>query len=173
MTRIQLNFLPTFVAVAQLENLRAAAEALHLTHSAVSQQIGELENRLGFPLFDRRGRRIHLNAAGQALLRQAAPALALVEDGGYALVFDANGTQLRVQRVEAVAPHPYTALGWEVDDVAVQVRALAANGVVTTRFPGLPQDADGVWVTPDGSRVAWFQDPDGNTLSISQPPPAA
>ena len=81
MARIQLNFLPTFVAVAQLENLRAAAEALHLTHSAVSQQIGEIETRLGFPLFDRRGRRIHLNAAGQALLRQAAPALALVEDG--------------------------------------------------------------------------------------------
>ena len=57
MPRIQLNFLPTFVAVAQLENLRAAAQALHLTHSAVSQQVAEIERRLGFPLFDRRGRR--------------------------------------------------------------------------------------------------------------------
>ena len=96
--------------------------------------------------------------------------LALIEDGGYALVFDANGTQLRVQRVEAVAPHPYTALGWEVDDVVAAVRVLAARGVATARFPGLPLDADGIWETPDGSRVAWFHDPDGNTLSISQPP---
>ena len=98
--------------------------------------------------------------------------LALIEDGGYALVFDANGTQLRVQRVEAVAPHPYTALGWEVDDVTASVRALAARGVAMARFPGLPLDADGIWDTPDGSRVAWFHDPDGNTLSISQPPRA-
>jgi len=98
--------------------------------------------------------------------------LALIEDGGYALVFDANGTQLRVQRVEAVAPHPYTALGWEVDDVTASARALAARGVAMARFPGLPLDADGIWDTPDGSRVAWFHDPDGNTLSISQPPGA-
>ena len=98
--------------------------------------------------------------------------LALIEDGGYALVFDANGIQLRVQRVEAVAPHPYTALGWEVEDVTAAVRALAARGVAMARFPGLPLDADGIWDTPDGSRVAWFHDPDGNTLSISQPPGA-
>ena len=96
--------------------------------------------------------------------------LALIEDSGYALVFDANGTQLRVQRVQDVAPHAYTALGWEVDDVAATVRALAANGVSMARIPGLPLDADGVWDTPDGSRVAWFRDPDGNTLSLSQPP---
>jgi len=98
--------------------------------------------------------------------------LALIQDSGYALLFDANGTQLRVQRVEAVAPHPYTALGWEVDDVVAQARALAASGVAMARFPGLPQDADGVWTSPDGSRVAWFHDPDGNTLSISQSPDA-
>ena len=96
--------------------------------------------------------------------------LALVEDSGYALVFDANGTQLRVQRVQDVSPHAYTALGWEVDDVAVTVRALAANGVSMARVPGLPLDADGIWDTPDGSRVAWFRDPDGNTLSLSQAP---
>jgi catechol 2,3-dioxygenase-like lactoylglutathione lyase family enzyme len=99
--------------------------------------------------------------------------LALIEDSGYALVFDAQGIPLRVQRVEVVAPHPYTAFGWEVDDVATQVHALAANGVAMARFPGLPQDADGVWTTPDGSRVAWFHDPDGNTLSISQASPGA
>ena len=96
--------------------------------------------------------------------------LALTEDNGYSLIFDVNGTQLRVQRVETVAPHPYTALGWEVADLAATVRALAADGVAMARFPGLPLDADGIWDTPDGSRVAWFHDPDGNTLSIHQPP---
>jgi catechol 2,3-dioxygenase-like lactoylglutathione lyase family enzyme len=96
--------------------------------------------------------------------------LALVQDNGYALVFDAHGTQLRVQRVQTVAPHPHTALGWQVDDLAATVRALDAGGVAMARFPGLPQDADGIWDTPDGSRVAWFHDPDGNTLSLHQPP---
>ena len=96
--------------------------------------------------------------------------LALISDNGYSLIFDANGTQLRVQRVETVAPHPYTALGWEVPDLTATVRALAADGVAMARFPGLPLDADGIWDTPDGSRVAWLHDPDGNTLSLHQPP---
>jgi LysR family glycine cleavage system transcriptional activator len=91
MSRIPLNFLPTFVAVAQQQNLRAAAQALHLTHSAVSQQIGELESRLGFALFDRRGRRVHLNAAGQALLRHVAPALAQGDEGVQAAAAAASG----------------------------------------------------------------------------------
>lgn len=96
--------------------------------------------------------------------------LPLLDDNGYALVFDAHGTPLRMQRVETVAPHPYTALGWEVDDLAATVRALAADGVAMARFPGLALDADGIWVTPDGSRVAWFHDPDGNILSLHQLP---
>lgn len=105
MARIPIHFLPTFVAVAQLENLRAAAEALHLTHSAVSQQLGELESRLGFPLFDRRGRRIHLNAAGQALLRHVAPALAQVDEGVQAAAAAAQGAAqgLRVSMLPSFA----------------------------------------------------------------------
>ncbi|MFL6630553.1 MAG: LysR substrate-binding domain-containing protein [Vitreoscilla sp.] len=91
MARIPLQFLPTFVAVARLQTLRAAADSLHLTHSAVSQQMGELESRLGFPLFDRRGRRVHLNAAGEALLRHAGPALAQVDDGVQAAAAAAQG----------------------------------------------------------------------------------
>jgi catechol 2,3-dioxygenase-like lactoylglutathione lyase family enzyme len=98
--------------------------------------------------------------------------LVLVEDDGHALVFDVNGMPLRVQRVEAVAPHAYTALGWQVGDLAASVHALVARGVPMLRFPGLPQDADGIWTTPGGARVAWFHDPDGNTLSITQPPAA-
>src|ERR1700748_2288509 len=93
MSRIPLNFLPTFVAVATLQTLRDAAESLHLTHSAVSQQIAELERRLGFTPLDRRGRRVHLNAAGQALLRQVGPALAQVDDGVQAAAAAAKGAE--------------------------------------------------------------------------------
>lgn len=97
MTRIQLNFLPTFVAVAQLENLRAAAEALHLTHSAVSQQIKGLEEHLGFALFERRGRRVVLNPAGQALLRSVQTALAQLDDGVQAAAAAAIGEAQRLR----------------------------------------------------------------------------
>jgi LysR family glycine cleavage system transcriptional activator len=105
MTRVPLNFLPTFVAVAQLQTLRAAADSLHLTHSAVSQQVAELESRIGFPLFDRRGRRVHLNAAGQALLRHVAPALAQVDDGVQAAAAAAQGAAqgLRVTMLPSFA----------------------------------------------------------------------
>ena len=105
MARIPINFLPTFVAVAQRGTLRAAAQALHLTHSAVSQQIGELESRIGFALFDRRARRIHLNAAGQALLRHAGPALSQVDDGVQAATAAAQGAAqgLRVTMVPSFA----------------------------------------------------------------------
>jgi LysR family glycine cleavage system transcriptional activator len=105
MVRIPLNFLPTFVAVAQLQTLRAAADSLHLTHSAVSQQVAELESRIGFPLFDRRGRRVHLNAAGQALLRHVAPALAQVDDGVQAAAAAAQGAAqgLRVTMLPSFA----------------------------------------------------------------------
>lgn len=81
MARLPLQTLPAFRAVARLENLRAAAEELHLTHSAVSQQIKLLEEQIGFVLFDRRGRRVALNAAGTALLRSVEPALAAIEEG--------------------------------------------------------------------------------------------
>jgi LysR family glycine cleavage system transcriptional activator len=78
---VPLNALPAFRAVAEKQNLRAAADVLHLTHSAVSQQIRRLEERLGFELFERRGRRIVLNAAGEALLRSVRSALAQLDDG--------------------------------------------------------------------------------------------
>ena len=139
MTRIQLNFLPTFVAVAQLENLRAAAEALHLTHSAVSQQIGEIENRLGFPLFDRRGRRIHLNAAGQALLRQAAPALALVEDGLKAAAAAAGAAQsLRITMLPSFAQRWFLPrLGlWRAQHPGIPIEIEASVNIVDLQREG-------------------------------------
>jgi LysR family glycine cleavage system transcriptional activator len=105
MTRITLNALPTFVAVARHQNLRVAAESLHLTHSAVSQQIAGLEERLGFELFDRRGRRVVLNAAGEALLREVAPALERIHAGVQAATMTAGGDQqtLRVTMLPSFA----------------------------------------------------------------------
>ena len=91
MARLPLNTLPTFCAVARSQNLRAAAAELHLTHSAISQQIRLLEDQLGFTLFDRRGRRIVLNAAGAALLRAAEPALDALDDGVRAAAATAAG----------------------------------------------------------------------------------
>ena len=97
MSRIPLHTLPAFRAVAQLQNLRAAAETLHLTHSAVSQQIRGLEEQLGFDLFERRGRRVVLNPAGEALLRSVEPALAQIDDGVQAAAAAASGSAQRLR----------------------------------------------------------------------------
>jgi catechol 2,3-dioxygenase-like lactoylglutathione lyase family enzyme len=86
----------------------------------------------------------------------------------FACVFDANGTMLRVTAVPEVALAGYTVLGWRVADIAAAVRDLAARGVVCKRCAGMDQDEDGVWTTPGGEKVAWFADPDGNTLSLTQ-----
>ena len=94
--------------------------------------------------------------------------LRLLEDSPFALVFAAGTTTVRVQKVESVKASAHTALGWEVDDIAAAVRALSNRGVNFERFPGMSQDEAGVWRTPDGSSVAWFRDPDGNTLSLAQ-----
>jgi len=94
--------------------------------------------------------------------------LKLLEDTPFALVFDANGTTLRVQKVDAVVPAPYTVLGWEVDDIRAVARAMLEKGVQFRKYQGMDQDADGIWASPSGARVAWFEDPDGNTLSITQ-----
>ena len=94
--------------------------------------------------------------------------LKLLEDSPFALVFASGGSSVRVQKVESVVVAPYTSLGWEVRDIAQTVRHLTNKGVEFQRFDGLPQDEAGIWQTPDGSRVAWFRDPDGNTLSLTQ-----
>jgi len=96
--------------------------------------------------------------------------LRLVSDDPYALVFDAAGTVLRVQKVDELEPRPFTVLGWRVANIEATVDALVARGVRFERYHGMDQDARGVWRTPGGARVAWFKDPDGNTLSLTQQP---
>src|SRR5271165_4094831 len=95
--RLPLNTLTAFRAVAELQNLRAAADVLHLTHSAVSQQIRGLERQLGFELFERRGRRVVINAAGEALLRSVQAALAQLDDGVQAAAAAASGSAQRLR----------------------------------------------------------------------------
>lgn len=92
------------------------------------------------------------------------------EDSPFALVFDAGGVMLRIQKVEQVTVVPYTALGFEVADIDVAVQALQQRGVQFEQFAGMEQDELGIWTTPDGARIAWFRDPDNNLLSYSQMP---
>lgn len=94
--------------------------------------------------------------------------LPLMHEDTFALVFDAGGTPLRVTRAPSFRPLPFTVVGWEVDDIEKTVRVLSAAGVVFERFDALEQDEMGIWVGPDDIRVAWFRDPDGNTLSVSE-----
>jgi catechol 2,3-dioxygenase-like lactoylglutathione lyase family enzyme len=95
--------------------------------------------------------------------------LRLVADEPYALVFDAAGTMLRVQKVQEVRQAQYTSLGWRVPDIAAKVEELTKAGVKFEQF-GLPgQDEKGIWTPPGGSaKIAWFKDPDGNILSLAQ-----
>jgi catechol 2,3-dioxygenase-like lactoylglutathione lyase family enzyme len=94
--------------------------------------------------------------------------LVLLEDTPFALVLNSNGSTLRVQKVKQFSAAPYTALGWAVPDIQSAVRALAAKGVVFQRYDGMSQDELGIWQSPSGVRVAWFHDPDGNTLSLTE-----
>jgi catechol 2,3-dioxygenase-like lactoylglutathione lyase family enzyme len=94
--------------------------------------------------------------------------LRFVSDDSFAIVMDSNGTMVRIVRVGEFTPAPFTILGWQVDDIHAKVAELSGNGVQFNRYPYFEQSQDGVWTAPNGAKVAWFPDPDGNTLSISQ-----
>jgi len=99
---------------------------------------------------------------------ETALGLQVVDANEYACVFDAHGTMLRVTAVADVARPGYTVLGWRVTDISDTVTRLEARGVAFARYPGMEQDAQGVWAAPNGDRIAWFTDPDGNVLSLTQ-----
>jgi len=94
--------------------------------------------------------------------------LAFVADEPRALVFTVGDRMLRIQKVVQVHPAPYTALGWAVSDIRRTVHDLLVAGVVFQRYEGMNQDGDGIWQAPSGALVAWFQDPDGHVLSLTQ-----
>lgn len=95
--------------------------------------------------------------------------LAAIEENPVALVVRSGPTTLRLTAVAAFDPQPFTVAGWVVDDAAGTSDALARSGVELRRFDGMEQDGRGLWTTPGGDQVAWFNDPDGNLLSITQP----
>jgi catechol 2,3-dioxygenase-like lactoylglutathione lyase family enzyme len=86
----------------------------------------------------------------------------------FACVLLVGTTMLRVTKVDTLNPQPFTVFGWRVGDIHSTVAELVAAGIECLRYDGMGQDAAGVWTTPGGDQVAWFQDPDGNTLSLTQ-----
>ena len=94
--------------------------------------------------------------------------LKLLSEDQFALEFDANGTILRVTIVQELKPHPFTILGWNVDDIVSVIKQLNNKNIYCERYEFLEQDNLGIWLTPNGSKVAWFKDPDGNILSLTE-----
>ncbi len=94
----------------------------------------------------------------------------LSEEPPFALVFDANGIMLRLGMGKERPPVQGTVLGWQVPDIAAAVKDLAQAGIGFERYGFLKQDEVGVWTSPTGAKVAWFKDPDGNVLSVSEHP---
>ena len=94
--------------------------------------------------------------------------LKLLSEDNFALEFDANGTLVRVTIVQDFKPHPFTILGWNVDDIASVIKQLNDKNIFCERYDFIEQDKLGIWTSPNGSKVAWFKDPDGNVLSLTE-----
>jgi catechol 2,3-dioxygenase-like lactoylglutathione lyase family enzyme len=91
------------------------------------------------------------------------------DEAPFALVFDANGTMLRVTTVHEHKPDPFTVLGWRVENIEETVKLLTSAGIEFLRYPGTnDKDPRGIWTAPGGARIAWFHDPDKNVLSLTE-----
>jgi len=111
-----------------------------------------------------RAKRFYRDTLGLTLVSEEPP---------FALVFNANGIMLRLGMGKELPPSHGTVLGWQVSDIESVVLDLQSVGVKFERYEYMKQDALGIWTTPTAARVAWFKDPDGNVLSISEHPEAA
>ena len=94
--------------------------------------------------------------------------LKLLSEDNYALEFDANGTLLRVIIVQELKPHPFTVLGWNVGNISSTIKLLNDKNVYCEKYDFLEQEGLGIWISPSGAKVAWFKDPDGNVLSLTE-----
>jgi catechol 2,3-dioxygenase-like lactoylglutathione lyase family enzyme len=94
--------------------------------------------------------------------------LRCISEDQLAVVYDAHGTDLRVQNVKAFTPQSHTALGWSVGSIERVIAGMRAKGVAFERYAFLEQDDQGIWTAPSGAKVAWFKDPDGNLLSVTE-----
>ena len=95
--------------------------------------------------------------------------LRFVSDDPYALVMQSGATTIRIAKVQDFAPAPYTVLGWEVANIESVVSDLKMRGVAFEKYPFIQNQELGIWQSPEGAKVAWFKDPDGNVLSVGQP----
>ncbi|HEV2364685.1 MAG TPA: VOC family protein [Caulobacteraceae bacterium] len=93
--------------------------------------------------------------------------LTLLFDEEHLMVFESGASRVALQKADKVNPPHGTALGWNVKDIRGTMAALSARGVTFERYPGMQQDEQGVWSPVPGQGVAWFKDPDSNTLSLS------
>ena len=94
--------------------------------------------------------------------------LTMTEDSPFAVVLRHEGTVIRLTEVAGLRPQPFTIAGWEVHDIGAVIDSLRSSGVTFRRYDGMEQDDRGIWTTPGGDQVAWFLDPDGNTLSLTE-----
>jgi catechol 2,3-dioxygenase-like lactoylglutathione lyase family enzyme len=92
------------------------------------------------------------------------------EEPPFALVFEAHGIMLRLAMAKELPPARGTVLGWQVPDIVAVVKELERAGIRFERYDFVKQDDLGIWTTPTGAKVAWFKDPDGNILSLSEHP---
>ena len=93
--------------------------------------------------------------------------LKLLSEDKYGIEFEANGAHLRISIVEKLTPQPFTVLGWDTNEIVSTVKLMNKKGILFERYSFIDQDESGIWTAPGGTRVAWFKDPDGNLLSVS------
>ena len=107
-------------------------------------------------------------AAGKAFYGDTL-GLSQVGEDDFAVVYDLAGTMLRLTDIGDHDPSPHTVLGWLVDDIDEAAADLRERGVEFQVYEGFGQDAQGIWRAPGGgAKIAWFLDPDGNNLSLTQ-----
>jgi len=94
--------------------------------------------------------------------------LRFLSDDIFAIVMESNRTMIRIVQVKEYTPFPFTILGWKVENIDDEVQTLIERGITFHRYNWLEQSKSGVWTAPGGAKVAWFHDPDGNVLSLSQ-----
>ena len=93
--------------------------------------------------------------------------LKLLSEDSFGMEFEAAGAHIRISVVEKLIPQPFTVLGWDTDDIISTISMMSEKGISFERYTFIEQDDSGIWTSPGGTRVAWFMDPDGNILSIS------
>jgi len=93
--------------------------------------------------------------------------LTIVDDNDFALVFELHESELRISKVQNFTPHPFTVLDWQVQNIETAMDKLKAAGIEFERYEFVKSET-GIWTAPDGTMIAWFKDPDGNVLSVSQ-----